>query len=445
MVRATGKKVVLAYSGGLDTSVILKWLIEEGHEVVAYVADVGQREDFEAVARKAREIGASRVYVEDLKEELVRDYVFPMIQAGALYEGVYMLGTAVARPLIARRQIEIAAQEKTFCVSHGATGKGNDQVRFELAYYALEPRIEVIAPWKMRVFLERFAGRRDLIEYAEARGLDIKSTLEKPYSEDENLFHVSHEAGILEEPEREAPEHVYSRTAAPEEAPDTPAHIEITFQNGVPVAVRNLDDQRVEVSPLPLFEYLNELGSEHGIGRIDIVENRFVGIKSRGIYETPGGTILYAAHRDIEGIAMDREVMRLRDMLSTKVAELIYDGFWFSPEMEFLRSAIDKSQELIDGTVRLKLYKGSVRVTGRQSPSSLYDRDLSSMDVEGGFDQEDAAGFIKINAIRLMAHRAITRRHANGGTKGKAPMRAREVVSEMVPEMARKVAQEVKP
>ena len=421
MVRATGKKVVLAYSGGLDTSVILKWLLEQGHEVIAYVADVGQRDDFAAVARKARAIGASEVYVEDLKEELVRDFVFPTIQAGALYEGVYMLGTAIARPLIARRQIEIAAREKTRCVAHGATGKGNDQVRFELAYYALEPRVEVLAPWKMRAFLDRFGGRSDLLAYAAAHGIDVKSTAAMPYSEDENLFHVSHEAGILEAPEEEAPEHVYSATVAPRDAPDVATRIAITFRDGIPIAVQNLDDGRVETDPLPLFLYLNELGRENGIGRIDIVENRFVGIKSRGIYETPGGTILYAAHRDIEGIAMDREVMRLRDMLSAKLAELIYNGFWFSPEMEFLRSAIDKSQELIDGTVTLELYKGNVQVRSRTSPSSLYDRELSSMDVEGGFDQEDAAGFIKINAIRLMAHGAITRQRARRGAGKAAP------------------------
>ena len=406
------EKVVLAYSGGLDTSVILSWLIEEGYEVIAFVADVGQQEDFGAVERKALEIGASRVHVEDLQEELLTQYVFPMIKAGALYEGVYMLGTAVARPLIAKRQVEIAAREGTLSVAHGATGKGNDQVRFELTYYALEPKIKVIAPWKMRSFLERFAGRSDLLEYAARRGIDVKSTADKPYSEDDNLFHISHEAGILEAPEREAPEHVYSRTVSPEEAPDQPTRIAVTFRDGLPVRVENRDDGRIEETPLALFKYLNDLGRINGIGRIDIVENRFIGVKSRGIYETPGGTILYAAHRDIEGIAMDREVMRLRDMLSAKLAELIYNGFWFSPEMEFLLAAIDKSQELIDGTVFLKLYKGGVHITGRQSQSSLYDRELSSMDIEGGFDQNDAEGFIKINAIRLMAHRAITQQRA---------------------------------
>jgi argininosuccinate synthase len=412
---AAKKKVVLAYSGGLDTSVILKWLIERGHEVLAYVADVGQDEDFEAVKRKALKIGASAVFVEDLKAELVTDYIFPMFKANALYEGQYLLGTAIARPLIAKRQIEIAAREGASCVAHGATGKGNDQVRFELAYWALAPDIEIIAPWKTREFLDEFRGRTDLIAYAERHGIEVKTTKAKPYSEDDNLLHISHEAGVLEDPAFEAPEHVYSKTVAPEAAPDRATRIEVTFADGVPRAVKNLDDGTVVEAPLPLFLYLNELGREHGIGRVDMVENRFVGVKSRGIYETPGGTILFHAHRDIEGIAMDREVMRLRDMLSSKLAELIYNGFWFSPEMEFLMSAIDKSQELIDGTVRLKLYKGGVYVTGRHSPSSLYDQDLSSMDVEGGFDQQDSDGFIKINAVRLRAHRAITRKRARNG------------------------------
>ena len=404
------KKVVLAYSGGLDTSVILKWLIERDYEVIAYVADVGQDEDYEAVEKKALAIGASKVYIEDLKRELVTDYIFPMFKANALYEGQYLLGTAIARPLIAKRHIEIAEREGADYVSHGATGKGNDQVRFELAFYALNPNIKVIAPWKDREYLAEFKGRPDLLAYAEKHGIEVKSTAAKPYSEDDNLLHISHEAGVLEAPEYEAPEDIYSKSVSPEEAPDTPTKITVTFKDGIPVRVKNLVDGTVHEDPLELFNYLNELGAANGIGRIDIVENRFVGVKSRGIYETPGGTILFHAHRDIEGIAMDREVMRLRDMLSAKLAELIYNGFWFSPEMEFLMSAIDKSQELIDGEVFLKLYKGGVYVTGRTSPSSLYDKELSSMDVEGGFDQHDSEGFIKINAIRLMAHNAITKR-----------------------------------
>jgi len=409
------KKVVLAYSGGLDTSVILKWLLERDYEVVAYVADVGQEEDFEAVEKKALDIGASKVYIEDLREELVTDYIFPMFKANAVYEGQYMLGTAIARPLIAKRHIEIAQKEDTVYVSHGATGKGNDQVRFELSYYALFPDVKVIAPWKNREFLDEFKGRPDLIAYARKHGIDVKTTAAKPYSEDDNILHISHEAGILESPEYQAPEDIYSKTVSPEEAPDKPTMIRIHFKDGVPVRVENADDGTARETPLELFSYLNELGSANGIGRLDIVENRFVGIKSRGIYETPGGTILYYAHRDIEGIAMDREVMRLRDMLSAKLSELIYNGFWFSPEMEFLMSAINKSQELIDGVVSLKLYKGGVYVTGRESPSSLYDKKLSSMDIEGGFDQQDAEGFIKINAIRLIAHNAITKKRTENG------------------------------
>ncbi len=410
-------KVVLAYSGGLDTSIILKWLIECGYEVIAYVADVGQADDFDSAREKALAIGASAVFVEDLKEDFVTDYVFPMFKANAVYEGQYLLGTAIARPLIAKRQVEIATREGAAYVSHGSTGKGNDQVRFELAYYALAPWIRVIAPWKTTEFLDEFKGRPDLIAYAQRHGIEIKSSKASPYSEDDNLLHISHEAGVLEDPAFEASESVYSKTASPEAAPDTPTRIALCFKDGLPVRVANLDDGTVHESPLELFLYLNEVGAKNGIGRIDIVENRFVGIKSRGIYETPGGTILYHAHRDIEGIAMDREVMRLRDMLSAKVAQLIYNGFWFSPEMDFLMSAIDKSQELIDGEVRLKLYKGGVYVTGRTSPSSLYDQDLSSMDVEGGFDQRDSAGFIKINAIRLMAHGAILRKQAANGSR----------------------------
>ncbi len=409
------KKVVLAYSGGLDTSVILKWLIERNYDVIAYVADVGQEEDFEAVEKKALAIGASKVYIENLQEELVTDYIFPMFKANAVYEGQYLLGTAIARPLIAKRHLQIAHEHGTHCVSHGATGKGNDQVRFELAYYALDPEVEVIAPWKMSEFLDEFKGRPDLIAYAKKHGIDVKTTSAKPYSEDDNILHISHEAGVLESPEYEAPEDIYTKTVSPEKAPDRVTRIKISFKDGVPIRVENVEDGTIVETPLELFVYLNELGKTNGIGRIDIVENRFVGVKSRGIYETPGGTILYHAHRDIEGIAMDREVMRLRDMLSAKLSELIYNGFWFSPEMEFLMSAIDKSQDIIDGQVFLKLYKGGVYVTGRQSPSSLYDKDLSSMDVEGGFDQKDADGFIKINAIRLMAHNAITRKRASNG------------------------------
>lgn len=404
------KRVVLAYSGGLDTSVILKWLEMEGYEVIAYVADVGQQDDLEAARRKALATGASKVYVEDLKEEFVTDFIFPAFKANALYEGRYLLGTALARPLIAKRQIEIAWEEDAEYVSHGATGKGNDQVRFELAYYALNPQIKVIAPWKTPEFLARFEGRTQLLDFAKEHGIEVTATRAKPFSEDDNLLHISHEAGILEDPLYEAGEEVYSRTTSPEAAPDTPGRIAITFEDGLPVKVTDLDDGTEKTRPLDLFLYLNEVGSRHGIGRLDMVENRFVGIKSRGIYETPGGEILHQAHLDIEGIAMDREVMRLRNMLTAKLSELIYNGFWFSPEMDFLMAAIDKSQEVVDGTVHMKLFKGKAMAVGRESSSSLYDRDLSSMDLEGGFNQQDSGGFIRINATRLMAHHAIMRR-----------------------------------
>ena len=401
-------KIVLAYSGGLDTSVILKWLIEKGYEVIAYIADVGQEDNFQEAREKALKIGASKVYIEDLKEEFVTNYIFPSIKANAVYESRYLLGTALARPLIAKRQIEIAMMENAEYVSHGATGKGNDQVRFELAYYALNPKIKVFAPWKNKEFLESFKGRTDLLNYAEKKGIPVKATLKKPYSEDDNLMHISHEAGILEDPKFKAGREIISRIKMPQDAPDKETHIAIHFKDGIPVKVVNTDDKTTITTPLELFNYLNTAGSENGIGILDMVENRYVGIKSRGVYETPGAEILLKAHMDIEGIAMDREVMRLRNMLSPVFAEFVYNGFWFSPEMDFLMAAINKSQELIDGIVYLTLYKGNVLIDGRESPSSLYDQNLSSMDIEGGFNQQDSEGFIKINSIRLMAHHAIT-------------------------------------
>nr|WP_320017006.1 argininosuccinate synthase [uncultured Desulfobacter sp.] len=405
------EKVVLAYSGGLDTSVILKWLLEQGYEVFAYMADIGQDEDFQAAEQKALKIGASKVFIEDMKKEFVTDYIFPVFKSNTVYEGRYLLGTAIARPIIAKKQIEIAKEVGAQYVSHGATGKGNDQVRFELSYYALNPAIKVIAPWKNPDFLNAFQGRSDLLAYAEKHGIPTKQTAAKPYSEDDNLLHISHEAGILEDPGAVCDESIYSRTVSPEEAPDTPTRITIEFKNGIPVKVKNLENGTEKTDALDLFLYLNELGAENGIGRLDMVENRFVGIKSRGVYETPGGAILHEAHKDIEGIAMDREVMRLRDMLAAKLGELVYNGFWFSPEMEFLMAAIDKSQELIDGEVTLKLFKGVAYPISRTSPSSLYNQDLSSMDITGGYNQEDAEGFIRVSAIRLMAHRDITGRN----------------------------------
>jgi len=401
------EKVVLAYSGGLDTSVILKWLIEKDYEVIAFIADVGQKEDFDECRKKALLLGASKVIVKDLKKEFIVDYVFKAVKANAIYEDRYLLGTALARPLIAKKQIETAVAEGANAVAHGATGKGNDQVRFELCYYALKPDIKVISPWKDREFLQTFKGRTDLLKYASEKNIPVKASLTKPYSEDENLMHISHEAGILEDPMFTMQSNMLEKMVMPQDAPDSETRIVINFKDGMPVKVLNKDDGTVKEDPYDLFVYLNKIGGENGIGLLDMVENRFVGIKSRGVYETPGATILYAAHRDIEGIAMDREVMRLRNMLTPKFAELIYNGFWFSPEMDFLMAAIDKSQEIIDGSVHLCLYKGNILIEGRESPSSLYDKNLSSMDIEGGFDQTDSRGFIKINAIRLMAHRAI--------------------------------------
>lgn len=404
------KKVILAYSGGLDTSVILKWLINKGYAVICFVGNVGQKDDFKVIEKKALETGASKVYVEDLREEFVTDFIFPSLGGNATYEGRYLLGTSLARPLLAKKQIEIAEKERAGCVAHGATGKGNDQVRFELTYYALNPEIKVISPWKDPEFLEEFKGRSDLINYAQRWGVPVTASKEKPYSEDENLMHISHEAGVLEDPLFRPSEDLFSITSSPNKAPDKETVIEIHFQDGVPVRVVNKGDGTTKSSPLELFLYLNELGSVNGIGRVDMVENRFIGIKSRGVYETPGATILWIAHRDLEGIAMDKEVMHLRDMLAPKFSELIYNGFWFSPEMDFLMSAFKKSQEAIDGKVVLALYKGNVNVIGRESPTSLYDQDLSSMEVEGGFNATDSKGFININAIRLKAHNLVLRK-----------------------------------
>ncbi|MEE8274878.1 MAG: argininosuccinate synthase [Alphaproteobacteria bacterium] len=389
------KKVVLAYSGGLDTSVILKWLqVAYGCEVVAFTADIGQGEEIEPARAKAEMLGVREVFVEDLREEFVRDFVFPMFRANALYEGVYLLGTSIARPLIARRQIEIAHQTGADAVAHGCTGKGNDQVRFELAYYALDPDIRVIAPWRewdldSRSKLLDFAGKHQIPIAKDKRG-------EAPFSVDANLLHVSAEGKALEDPWEEPGEHVYSRTVAPEDAPDTPAHVEIDFENGDAVAV---DGERL--TPAALLTRLNELGGAHGVGRLDMVENRFVGMKSRGVYETPGGTVLHAAHRGIESITLDRGAAHLKDELMPRYAELIYNGFWFSPEREMMQAAIDNSQENVTGSVRLKLYKGSVSVVGRKSPASLYSHEHVTFEEDTVYNQADATGFIRLNALRL--------------------------------------------
>lgn len=401
------EKVVLAYSGGLDTSVILKWLIDKNYDVIAFIADVGQKEDFAECRKKALSLGASKVIIEDLKREFVEKYVLKAIMANAIYEDRYLLGTALARPLIAMKQIEAAKKEGAFAVAHGATGKGNDQVRFELCYYALMPGVKVISPWKDKEFLAQFKGRTDLLKYAAEKNIPVKASIDKPYSEDDNLMHISHEAGVLEDPMYSLQKGMLEKMVMPQDAPDEETRIVIHFKNGLPIKLINKEDGTVKEDPYELYVYLNELAGKNGIGLLDMVENRFVGIKSRGVYETPAATVLHVAHKDIEGIAMDREVMRLVSMLTPKFAEIIYNGFWFSPEMDFLMAAIEKSQELIDGSVHLCLYKGNVLVEGRESPSSLYNKKLSSMDIEGGFDQTDSKGFIRINAIRLMAHRAI--------------------------------------
>ena len=402
-----GAKVVLAYSGGLDTSVILQWLLNKGYEVICFLANVGQQEDFEKARQKALKIGASKVYLEDLREEFVTGYIFQALKANALYEGRYLLGTSLARPVIAKHQVRIAHEEGAEYVAHGATGKGNDQVRFELTYAALGPELKVISPWKDAEYLAAFQGRSDMPKYAEDHGIPVSATVKKPYSEDENLMHISHEAGILEDPASAAAEDIYSRTVSPKEAPDVETRIDIEFKDGLPVRVSRQGTKESVTGALAIFEYLNELGRANGIGRVDMVENRFVGIKSRGIYESPGATILWAAHRDIEGIAMDKEVMHLKLMLEPKFSEYLYNGFWFAPEMDFLMAAFNQSQEAIDGTVTMSLYKGNAMAVARTSPTSLYNQELGSMDVAGGFDQTDSRGFIRLNSIRLKAHNVI--------------------------------------
>ena len=400
-------KVVLAYSGGLDTSIILKWLQDEGYDVLCYIADVGQDDDFEAAAAKAKRLGAVKVFVEDLRHEFVTDFIFPAIQANAIYENRYLLGTSLARPCIARRQIQIALRENAQFVSHGATGKGNDQVRFELTYYAIAPSIKVIAPWRDPVFLAKFKGRTDLLEYGRAKGIDMPKGDKPPYSMDDNLMHISYESSNLEDPAHPPSEEMYLKTGHMNNWADKPDVVRIEFRDGIPCSAGMKDDEVKETDPLQLYLWLNEIAKKHGIGRIDIVENRFVGIKSRGVYETPAATILRCAHLDIEGIAMDREVMRLRDMLSPKFSELVYNGFWFSPETDFLLAAVTKSQELIDGWVDVVCFKGATMAVARYSPSSLYDENIASMESVEGYEPGDAGGFIRVNSIRLRAHREI--------------------------------------
>jgi len=387
------KKIVLAYSGGLDTSVILKWLKEEYQcPVVAYAADIGQEEDWDKVRQKGLATGAEKVIVSDMKEEFARDYVFAAFRANAIYEGSYLLGTSLARPMIAKEQVRIAHDEQADAVSHGATGKGNDQVRFEMAYLGIDPRLTIIAPWR----IWKLNSRTKLIAYAEKHGIPIPVTKEKPYSSDENLLHISFEGGILEDPWNEPEESMFKLTRSPEKAPDKPIYIELTFEQGNPVAI---DDERL--SPANMLARLNELGGVNAIGRLDMVENRFVGMKSRGVYETPGGTILRIAHRDLETITLDREVMKIRDSLVPRYSELIYNGFWFSPEMKLLQKTMDTAQETVSGVVRLKLYKGNCTPVGRKSDQSLYQASFATFEEDEVYTQADAGGFIRLNALRM--------------------------------------------
>src|SRR6266545_16884 len=413
-------KIVLAYSGGLDTSIILRWLKESASsgqaEVIAFCADIGQEEELHGLETKALKTGASKCIIEDLREEFARDFIFPMFQAGAIYEGQYLLGTSIARPLIAKRMVEIARAENADAIAHGATGKGNDQVRFELAAAALAPDLRVIAPWREERFRKKFPGRTEMIAFAKANGIPVEASAEKPYSMDRNLLHISYESGVLEDPwfDASSPEmrDMYKLSVAPEDAPDEPEYVELAFENGncVHVEIGGASSREPGVaeappstmSPLHVMQALNKLGGKHGIGRVDIVENRFVGMKSRGVYETPGGAILHFAHRQMEALTMDREVMHLRDSLIPKYSELVYNGFWFSPEREALQALVTETQRDVTGVVRLKLYKGTIIVVGRRSPKSLYDPKIATMEGDASaYDQNDATGFIRLNALRL--------------------------------------------
>ncbi len=396
-------KIVLAYSGGLDTSVLLSWIKEKYNaEMIAFCANIGQEEELKGLDKKARKTGASKLYIDDLQEEFARDFIFPMIQAGAVYEGQYFLGTSIARPLIAKRMIDIARAEKADAIAHGATGKGNDQVRFELTAAAVAPDLQVIAPWRDASFRAQFPGRAEMIQYCESKGIPVQATAKKPYSSDRNLMHISFEAGILEDPWMDAfapsNKDMFKLSVAPEDAPDRPEFVTLDFEQGNCVAVNGKP-----LSPLGVMKTLNELGGKHGVGRVDMVENRFVGMKSRGVYETPGGAILHFAHRQIESLTMDREVMHLRDSLIPRYAELVYYGFWFSPERFALQALVTESQKNITGTVRVKLYKGNIMVAGRKSPVSLYNPQIATMEADPtkAYDQGDATGFIRLNALRL--------------------------------------------
>ena len=425
------KKIVVAYSGGLDTSVLLLWLKEKyGCESIAYCADVGQEEELDGLDQKALTTGAHKYFLGDLREEFASDYIFPMFQAGAIYEGQYFLGTSIARPCIAKGLVEVALREGADAVAHGATGKGNDQVRFELSAAMLAPQLKVIAPWRMEEFRAQFPGRTEMIAYAEKHKIPVQASAKKPYSMDRNLLHISFEAGMLEDPwfDGTAPDvrEMYKLSVAPEDAPDQPEYVQLLFEKGNCIGVQAAGvkellvkfqlkssgekDGYLLLNPYGIMKVLNALGGAHGCGRVDMVENRFVGMKSRGIYETPGGSILYIAHRQMESITMDREVMRLRDSLIPKYAELVYNGFWFSPERDALQALVDSSQQNVSGEVRLKLYKGNIMAAGRRSPLSLYDESIATMEGGGSYNQNDATGFIALNALRLKATARQTRR-----------------------------------
>lgn len=411
--KSTKEKVVLAYSGGLDTSVILVWLVEKGFDVICFCADVGQgEEDFEGIKAKALKCGASKCIVADLKEDFVNNYVYPFIKSNAIYESRYLLGTSIARPCIAKAQVELAEKEGAKFVSHGATGKGNDQVRFEMCAIALNAGVSTIAPWRDPEFLESFKGRVDLLAYATKHNIPVDATPKAPYSVDANLFHTSYESGMLEDPMVGPMKDMFVMSVDPEDAPDSPTLLRIEWEKGIPVKLINKTAGVEKTDPLELFLYLNKVAGDNGVGRIDIVENRFVGIKSRGVYETPAGTVLREAHLDLEGITMDREVMRIRDFMAAEWARLCYNGFWFAPEMELVMNSIDYTQRNVTGAVELRLYKGNVIIMGRESPIALYNADLASMDIDDGgkgidYNPMDAQGFIKINAVRLRAHKVL--------------------------------------
>jgi argininosuccinate synthase len=405
------QRIVLAYSGGLDTSVILAWLKETyDAEIIAFTADIGQKDELDGLEAKALHTGASKVYIDDLREEFARDFIYPMFQSGALYEGQYLLGTSIARPLIAKRMVEIALAEGATAIAHGATGKGNDQVRFELTAAALAPELEVIAPWRLEEFRERFPGRAEMIAYAEKQSIPVQASAAKPYSTDRNLLHISFESGMLEDPwfdpSADDNRDMYVLSVSPEDAPDQAEYVELGFEQGDCVSVNGK-----RLSPLQVMELLNELGGKHGVGRVDMVENRFVGMKSRGVYETPGGSILFTAHRKMESLTMDREVMNLRDSLITRYSTLVYNGFWYAPERLALQALVTESQKNVSGTVRLKLYKGNIIGAGVKSPVSLYNPDIATMEADPSkaYNQNDATGFIRLNALRLKVSAGVER------------------------------------